>query len=143
MIPPDNCCESWDLNQTFIQQVTISSQFHANQYLSLAHISITTIHFKAFGDLVYPIMLGGDKPGQDKADKFKEVKLSIPKSIYQLINWKVMGWMNDFVAEDKFVGGTNEMTIADIALIATYSTIKVGGFMSPLILYSYQTRAPF
>ena len=36
-----------------------------------------------------------------------------------------MGWMNDFVAEDKFVGGTNEMTIADIALIATYSTIKV------------------
>ena len=73
-------------------------------------------------------MLGGDKPGQDKADKFKEVKLSIPKSIYQLINWKVMGWMNDFVAEDKFVGGTNEMTIADIALIATYSTIKVQWF---------------
>ena len=96
--------------------------------MSLAHISITTIHFKAFGDLVYPIMLGGDKPGQDKADKFKEVKLSIPKSIYQLINWKVMGWMNDFVAEDKFVGGTNEMTIADIALIATYSTIKVQWF---------------
>ena len=73
-------------------------------------------------------MLGGDKPGQDKADKFKEVKLSIPKSIYQLINWKVMGWMNDFVAEDKFVGRTNEMTIADIALIATYSTIKVQWF---------------
>jgi len=35
--------------------------------------------------------------------------------------------MNDFVAEDKFVGGTNEMTIADIALIATYSTIKATG----------------
>jgi len=73
--------------------------------------AITTILFKAFGDLVYPIMLGGDKPGQDKADKFKEV----------------MGWMNDFVAEDKFVGRTNEMTIADIALIATYSTIKATG----------------
>jgi len=35
--------------------------------------------------------------------------------------------MNDFVAEDKFVGGINEMTIADIALIATYSTIKATG----------------
>jgi len=69
------------------------------------------VFYKAFGDLVYPIMLGGDKPGQDKADKFKEV----------------MGWMNDFVAGDKFVGGTNEMTIADIALIATYSTIKATG----------------
>jgi len=35
------------------------------------------VFYKAFGDLVYPIMLGGDTPGQDKADKFKEVILKI------------------------------------------------------------------
>ena len=36
-----------------------------------------------------------------------------------------MGWMNDFVADDKFAAGTSQMTIADISLLATYSTIKV------------------
>ena len=48
---------------------TISSQFLDGKLLS--HVEI--FHLQAFGDLVYPIMLGGDKPGQDKADKFKEV----------------------------------------------------------------------
>ena len=38
---------------------------------------------------------------------------------------QVMGWMNDFVADDKFAAGTSQMTIADISLLATYSTIKV------------------
>ena len=38
---------------------------------------------------------------------------------------EVLGWMNDFVADDKFAAGTSQMTIADIALLATYSTIKV------------------
>ena len=28
---------------------------------------------QAVGDMVYPIMFGGDKPGQDKADKLREV----------------------------------------------------------------------
>ena len=39
--------------------------------------------------------------------------------------YQVMGWMNDFVGGDKFVAGTSQMTIADISLLATYSTIKV------------------
>ena len=30
-------------------------------------------HVQAVGDMVYPIMFGGDKPGQDKADKLREV----------------------------------------------------------------------
>merc|ERR1712088_175560 len=31
------------------------------------------VFYKAFGDCVYPVMFGGDKPGQDKFDKLKEV----------------------------------------------------------------------
>ena len=54
-------------------------------------------------------MFGGDKPGQDKVDKLKEV----------------LGWVNDFVADDKFAAGTSQMTLADISLLATYSTMKV------------------
>ena len=52
---------------------------------------------------------GGEMPGQDKVDKLNEV----------------LGWVNDFVADDKFAAGTNQMTLADISLIATYSTLKV------------------
>ena len=33
--------------------------------------------------------------------------------------------MNDFVTDDKFAAGTSQMTIADIALLSTYATIKV------------------
>ena len=58
---------------------------------------------------MYPIMFGGDKAGQDKVDKLKEV----------------LGWMNDFVADDKFAAGTSHLTLADISLLATYSTMKV------------------
>ena len=54
-------------------------------------------------------MFGGDKPGQDKVDKLKEV----------------LGWVDGFVAEDKFCAGTTNLTIADIAFMATYSTLKV------------------
>ena len=54
-------------------------------------------------------MFGGDKPGQDKVDKLKEV----------------LGWVDGFVAEDKFCAGTSQMTIADITFMATYSTLKV------------------
>ena len=54
-------------------------------------------------------MFGGDKAGQDKVDKLKEV----------------LGWMNDFVADDKFAAGTSHLTLADLSLLATYSTMKV------------------
>ena len=35
--------------------------------------SMMLCHVQAVGDMVYPIMFGGDKPGQDKADKLREV----------------------------------------------------------------------
>jgi len=69
------------------------------------------IFYKAFGDIVYPVMYGGVKPGQDKLDKLKEV----------------LGWMNDFVANGKFAAGTSQMTLADISLLVTYSFIKASG----------------
>ena len=40
---------------------------------------------QAFGECVYPLMFGGEKPGQDKFDKLKEV----------------LGWLEKFVADDK------------------------------------------
>ena len=51
----------------------------------------------------------GKKPGQDKFNKLKEV----------------LGWLETFVAEDKFSAGTDWITLGDLALLATYSTIKV------------------
>ena len=54
-------------------------------------------------------MFGGDKPGQDKFDKLKEV----------------LGWLEKFVADDKFAAGTDYITLGDLALVATYSTMKV------------------
>ena len=56
-------------------------------------------------------MLGGPLPGPEKFDKLKEV----------------LGWMEDFVKDGKFAGGTEQLTIGDIALLATYSTIKESG----------------
>ena len=54
-------------------------------------------------------MFGGDKPGQDKVDKLKEV----------------LGWVDGFVAGDKFCAGTSHLTIADISFLATFSSFKV------------------
>ena len=53
-------------------------------------------------------MFGGEKPGQDKFDKLKEV----------------LGWLETFVADDKFSAGTDCITLGDLALLATYSTMK-------------------
>jgi len=69
------------------------------------------VFYKAFGDCVYPVMFGGDKPGQDKFDKLKEV----------------LGWMDGFVKDGKFSARNDEMTIGDLALLATYSTVKAAG----------------
>merc|ERR1712131_384462 len=45
------------------------------------------VFYKAFCDYVYPIMgFAEGKPGQDKVDKLKEA----------------LGWVNDFVADEKF-----------------------------------------
>jgi len=77
----------------------------SKNYVKLQHI------VQAFGDCVYPIMFGGEKPGQDKFDKLKEV----------------LGWMDGFVKDGKFSAGNDEMTIGDLALLATYSTMKAAG----------------
>jgi len=66
------------------------------------------VFYKAFGECVYPLMFGGEKPGQEKFDKLKEV----------------LGWVEKFVADDKFAAGTDSITVADLALLATYSTMK-------------------
>ena len=50
----------------------------------------------------------GDKPGQDKLDKLKEV----------------LGWLETFVADGKFSAGTDCITVGALALLATYSTMK-------------------
>ena len=60
--------------------------------------------YKAMGDCVYPLMFGGTKPGPEKLEKFKEV----------------MGWVNDFIKPTGYVAGTNHLTVADIAFLATY-----------------------
>merc|ERR1711862_310628 len=79
------------------------------------------VFYKAFGDLVYPVMFGGDKPGQDKVDKLKEV----------------LGWVDGFVAEDKFCAGTSNLTIADIAFVATYSSLKAAAGVGGVDLSTY------
>ena len=65
--------------------------------------------FQAVGDVMYPVMFETGKPGQDKVDKLKEV----------------LGWVDGFVAGDKFCAGTSHLTIADISFLATFSSFKV------------------
>jgi len=67
--------------------------------------------YKAFGDVVYPVMFGAPPAGEKEDNKFKEV----------------LGWVNDFVADGKFAAGTDKITLGDLSLLATYSTIKASG----------------
>merc|ERR1712013_802318 len=67
--------------------------------------------YPAVGDCMYPIMFGGPLPGNDKFEKLKEV----------------LGWVEGFVADNKFAAGTDWITIGDISLLATYSTVKEAG----------------
>ena len=69
--------------------------------------------YKAFGECTYPILFGGPKPGQDKVDRFAEV----------------MGWVNDFVKTSGYVAGTDHLTVADVAFVATYATIVAAGHL--------------
>jgi len=64
--------------------------------------------YKAFGDCVYPIMFGGSAPGEKEKDKLQEV----------------LGWADGFVKDGKFAAGGDKITLADICLISTFSTIK-------------------
>jgi glutathione S-transferase len=68
--------------------------------------------YKAFADVAYPKMMKDmPQPQQKHHDRLHEV----------------LGWLDSFVADDKFAAGTAEMTLADIALVATFSTIKACG----------------
>jgi glutathione S-transferase len=72
------------------------------------------VFYKAFGDIVYPVMMpdnGMPQAGEKQHARMKEV----------------MGWLNSYVADGKFAAGTTQLTIADVALVATYSTIKETG----------------
>merc|ERR1712110_1372451 len=83
--------------------------------------------YKAAGDCMYPIMFGGPaqvRPtdgtylawfasGDKEKDKLKEV----------------LGWVDGFVKDDKFAAGGDTLTLADICLLATYTTLKATGAM--------------
>ena len=38
---------------------------------------------------------------------------------------EVMGWVNDFIKPTGFVGGTDHLTVADIAFLATFRLEKL------------------
>ena len=40
---------------------------------------------------------------------------------------EVLGWLNDWVTGGNFVAGNDVMSIADLACVATYSTLKAVG----------------
>ena len=84
------------------------------------------VFYKAYGDIIvsnfivgkldlcsnnllhhfqkYPMFYGKPAPGKDKMDKFNEV----------------MGWVEDFIKPTGYVAGTDHMTVADIAWVATF-----------------------
>lgn len=40
---------------------------------------------------------------------------------------EVLGWVNDYVKETGYVAGTKQLTIADLAILASYSTMRACG----------------
>ena len=63
----------------------------------------------ALGKLIYPVALGkGPLPGQVEMDALMEI----------------LGWLEEFVKNGKFSAGTENLTIADLSLLVTYSTMK-------------------
>ena len=56
------------------------------------------------------MLFGKEVPDKENKDKrFKEV----------------MGWVTDFIKPTGYVAGTDHMTVADIAFIATYSWVSI------------------
>jgi len=68
--------------------------------------------YKAFGDVVFPILFGKEDPGREGKEKHFH---------------KVMGWVRDFLEPTGYVAGTDHLTVADLAFVATYSTIEAVG----------------
>ena len=59
----------------------------------------------------YPQIQGKGKPDEDKYERCKEV----------------MGWLEHYLGSTGFVAGTESMTIADIACLASVSTFMATG----------------
>ncbi|XP_040569156.1 glutathione S-transferase 1 [Lepeophtheirus salmonis] len=66
------------------------------------------VFYKSFVDVVFPKIFGKEEVKPETIKKLKEV----------------LGWANDMVKETGYAAGTDHLTIADIAWISTYSTIK-------------------
>lgn len=62
--------------------------------------------YKKFGDMVYPLLFAGVKPGEKEIEGLKEM----------------LGIFDKYVAGG-FVAGTDCLTVADLSLVATYSSI--------------------
>jgi len=65
--------------------------------------------YAALGKMIYPVVFGiGPMPGKEAMDKVNET----------------LGWLEGFVKDGKFSAGTDYITIGDLSLLATYSTMK-------------------
>ena len=64
--------------------------------------------YKAFGECVYPMMFRGEPAKEEHLAKLREV----------------LGWANGFLLETGYVAGTQDLTIADLAFLATFSSIR-------------------
>jgi len=64
--------------------------------------------YKKFGEIVYPVMFYGTKTGEKEQEGLHEA----------------LGFLEEYVADDKFAAGTDCMTVADLTLVATYSSIE-------------------
>jgi len=69
--------------------------------------------YKAFGDCVYPVLFGTGEVTDKERERLAEV----------------LGWVNCMVKEDKFIAGTDHMTLADISNLATCSTLHAAGLL--------------
>ncbi|TRY66937.1 hypothetical protein TCAL_07652 [Tigriopus californicus] len=71
------------------------------------------VFYKAIGDIIYPKMFEGKDPESGAKDKLKEV----------------LGWVNDMIKKSGYAAGTDSLTLADLAFIASFSTlVETGSF---------------
>eukprot|EP00095_Tigriopus_kingsejongensis_P011299 maker-scaffold14_size734282-snap-gene-3.13 protein:Tk11299 transcript:maker-scaffold14_size734282-snap-gene-3.13-mRNA-1 annotation:"glutathione s-transferase delta-epsilon 2" len=91
------------------------------------------VFYKAFGDCVVSPRDAID-PGPSSPLEFSNQfqfpamheKKEIPQSAYDHAK-EVLGWANDMVKPTGFVAGTTYLTLADIAFLASYSTMVETG----------------
>eukprot|EP00095_Tigriopus_kingsejongensis_P001406 maker-scaffold229_size244821-snap-gene-1.17 protein:Tk01406 transcript:maker-scaffold229_size244821-snap-gene-1.17-mRNA-1 annotation:"glutathione s-transferase delta-epsilon 2" len=69
------------------------------------------VFYKSFGECVYPKMFENKESPQSAFDKMKEV----------------LGWVNDMIKPTGYVAGTDKMTLADVAFLATHSSLVATG----------------